>query len=85
MKVWSLHLHQLSFLKHEQKIRVTFFLFGTGTKSFVNDSFACKSIKFSMTGTPSCLLQQQPKIFDLHFLGYMQNGAIYHKPKISAP
>lgn len=34
--------------------------------------FACKSIKFSMTGTPSCLLQQQPKIFDLHFLGYMQ-------------
>lgn len=56
-----LHYRQVSFLKHKQKSRVTFSLSGTGTKSFVNDSFACKSIKFSMTGTPSCLLQQQPK------------------------
>lgn len=75
------HYALLNFLKHKGKTGVTFLLFGTRTKSFVNDSFACKSIKFTMTGTPSCLLQQQPKIFDLHFLGYMQNGAIYHEPK----
>lgn len=54
----------------------------------INYSFVCKSVTFSMWGTRLCLLQQQQQQqkqvwhCDLHFLGYMQNETIYHKPKI---